>query len=484
MKYQLLLALLLCAGGTNAQNWLPLTPSDRYSFRQSDSMLISNVIQADSQQLLPSGDLVFFLNRVVTHCDTCISLPGKLANQGQFLQKTATRKPDNRWIFSGKDTFVLFPMAQPGDTWVFDTLQNVNATVQGVFAFDVFDEPDSIKTIQLSDGRQIILSKNHGLLRFPDGNEGSAFLLTGILSRNLGENLPDWKDLYDFNSGDVLEYESNISWAPGTPANRNTLVKRRIIQRSSDADTLVYTVETFVRHILQWSGPPSPSFHHSIGQWRIHPALSEPWTNAYPGQFFRVPDSPNGPEGSHVRWMTDTLYGLSHVLGVPGSPFQWGGCALYAAPESDAEQVLACDPCGSVFYRQHAVGLGLVRHAISCFEVWDYGELRAWVKNGDTSGIITPDSVFLVSGIYEPLILPVVVMPNPSADSWRLFFPDPIQETLQFSLRDINGKVLASGVLPSGQSEYSLSGENWPSGAYLLQLSGKRSTKTLRLMRQ
>ncbi|MBL7783515.1 MAG: T9SS type A sorting domain-containing protein [Saprospiraceae bacterium] len=484
MKYRLLFTLCVYACVAHAQNWLPLTPADQYSFRQSDSLLISNIIQADSQQILPSGDLLLFLNKVVMNCDTCALQPGKLANQGQFLQKTATRKQDNSWIFSGKTTFVLFPLAQPGDTWIFDTLQNVSATVQGIFPFDVFGEQDSIKTIQLSDGRQIILSKNHGLLRFPDGNEGAAYLLTGIPTRNLGENLPDWKALYDFNSGDILEYESNISWEPGTASNRNTVVKRRIIQRSTDADTLVYTVETFVRHVLQWSGPPLPSYSHSIGQWRIHPGLAEPWTVGYPGQFFQVPDVPNGAQGSQVRWLTDTLYGLSHTLGILSTPFQWGGCALYAAPDGGQEQVLACDPCGSVFYRQHAVGLGLVRHAISCFEVWDYGELRAWVKNGDTTGIITPDSFFLVSVKNEPLVLPVVVMPNPSADSWRLFFPEPLLETLQFSLIDTNGKLLASDVMRTGQSEYRLSGENLPAGVYLLQIRSKKGTKTLRLMRQ
>ena len=484
MKYRIFLVLCLYAGAAGAQNWLPLTPSDRYSFRQSDSLLISNVIQVDSLQLFPSGDLLLFLNKVVADCDTCMFQPGKLSNQGQFLQKTATRKPDSRWIFSGKNTFVLFPLASPGSTWIFDTLQNVGATVQGAFAFEVFGEADSIKTIQLSDGRQIILSKNHGLLRFPDGNEGAAYLLTGIPTRNLGENLPDWKDLYDFNSGDVLEYESNRSWDPGTASNLGTLMKRRIIQRSNDADTLVYTVETFVRHALQLFGPTMYSYHHSIGQWRIHPALSEPWTDGSPGQFFQAPESPNGPQGSHVHWLTDTLYGLSHTLGIPRNPFDWGPCALYAAPESSAEQVLPCDACGSVFYRQHAAGLGLVRHAISCFEVWDYGELRAWVKNGDTTGVITPDSSFLVSAVNEPLAVPVSIMPNPSADSWRLFFPGTLHETLEFSLFDIHGKMLASGVLPSGQSEYWLSGENWPPGAYLFQLSGKKGTKTLRLMRQ
>jgi len=258
MKHCCLFLLYFLTGSLHAQNWLPLAPGDQFSYRHSDSVLISNVLQVDSQKMLPNGDLAFFLNGVVLDCDTCIAQPGKLANQGQFLQKKMLRTSDGRWVFHGKQPFVLFPLAQSGESWLLDTAQNLVATVLGVSVQAVFGMPDSIKTIGLSNGAQIILSKAHGILQFPAGTGGATFNLVGIPTRTLGEKLPDWQEFYDFEPGDVLEFESNYSWAPGTSANLFTRDKRRILDRFWDADTLVYAVDQFFYKSLYWNGPPSP----------------------------------------------------------------------------------------------------------------------------------------------------------------------------------------------------------------------------------
>ena len=479
----LLIAFFLWVRPLDAQNWLPLVPADQYSFQHSDFLLISNVLQIDSQKVLPSGDLVFFLNRVITDCDSCLVFPGKLANQGQFLQKRMIRKPDGRWVFSGKKTFVLFPLAQPGETWLFDTLQNITASVQSVVQTEVLGEQDSVKTIQLSDGAAVVLSQNHGLLHFPDGNSGAHFELKGIPTRNLGEKLPGWQEFYDFEIGDVLEYERNVSLEPGTPANQNTLEKRVILNRFWDADTLVYTVELFSQRTWQWSGPPFPFYAHGIVYWRIHPALAEPWTDGYPGQFFIYPEAPNGSQGSRLYWTTDTLYGVSQVIGVPGEPFQSSNCSLYKTPEGTEEEVLPCDGCGSAFHRRHSVGLGLTSHMMYCFEAWDYGRLRGWIKNGDTTGIITPDSFFLVSVRPEPLAVPVQVAPNPSAGDWRLFFPETATEELHFNLCDVHGRIVSEGWIRAGNTEQQVSGAALPAGIYLLKIQGKNGVKMVQLLK-
>lgn len=483
MKHCCLFLLIFWATSMNAQNWLPLAPGDQFSYRYSDSVLISNVLQVDSQKILPGGDLAFFLNRVVLDCDTCIVQPGKLANQGQFLQKTMLRKSDGRWVFQGKQPFVLFPLAQTGASWLLDTAQNLTATVLGISAQTVFGMPDSVKTIGLSNGAQIILSKGHGILQFPDGISGATYDLAGISTRGLGEKLPGWLEFYDFEPGDVLEYESNYSWAPGTAANLFTRDKRRILGRFWDADTLVYAVEQFFYKALYWSGPPSPFYTHNTHLWKIHPALAEPWTAGYPRQFFAASETPNGEQGSRLRWMSDTMYGLSQVYGEVMYPFLWGGCALFKKPAGPEEEVLPCDGCGTSFHRRHSIGLGLTSHTLSCFEVWDYGQLTGWIKNGDTTGIITPDSFFLVSTRPEPLAVPVQVAPNPSKGDWRLLFPETATEPLRFVLRDMHGRLLSEGNIPQGAAQQRITGAEWGSGVYLLQIQGKSGVKDLKLIR-
>jgi len=485
MKHYYLFLLTVLAGALHAQNWLPLAPGDRFSYRHSDSVLISNVLQVDSQKILPGGDLAFFLNRVVLDCDTCIVQRAKLANQGQFLQKNMLRTSGGRWVFQGKQSFALFPLAQLGESWLLDTAQNLTATVLGVSAQTVLGMPDSVKTISLSNGAQIILSKGHGILQFPDGSSGATFELVGIPSRNLGEKLPGWLEFYDFQPGDVLEYESNYSWAPGTPANLFTRDKRRILDRFWDADTLVYAVDQLFYKTLYWSGPPSHFYVHNTYLWKVHPALAEPWTVGYPGQFFTAPEAPNGEQGSRVTWEIDTVYGVSQVLGEGSADFafQWGGCALFQAPAGSEEEVLPCDPCGSAFHRRHSVGLGLVSHTISCFEFWDYGKLTGWIKNGDTTGIITPDSFFLVSTRPEPLAFPVQVAPNPSNGDWRLLFPETATESLHYVLRDIHGRLVLESDIPQGAEQQRIPGAAWSSGVYVLKIQGKSGVKEMKLIR-
>ncbi len=480
-----LLLLLISSTSLNAQNWLPLAPGDQYGYRHSDSLLISNVLQVDSQKTLPNGDLVFFLNPVVLDCDSCVVQKAKLGNQGQFLQQKMLRKPGGRWVFQGKQSFVLFPLAQLGENWLFDTLQNLSATVQNIGEAPVLGQPDSIKTIGLSNGTQIILSKAHGIVRFPAGVDGDAFDLVGIPTRELGEKLPGWLEFYDFEAGDVLEYERNESWDAGTASNLFTRHKRRILGRFWDADTLVYTVEQFLYKTLYWSGPPSPYFFHSTYLWRIHPALAEPWTTGYPGQFFKASNAPNGEQGGRVNWETNTLYGLSQVFGEGSAenPFQFGGCALFQKPTGSEEEVLPCDGCGTSFHRRHSVGLGLTSHTVSCFEVWDYGKLTGWVKGGDTTGIITPDSFFLVSTRPEPLAIPVQVAPNPSTGDWLLLFPETATEPLGFVLRDMHGRLLLESHLSQGAQQQRIPCDDCSAGVYLLQIQGKSGVKSLRLIR-
>lgn len=485
MRYLYLLPFLLFCSMLAAQNWFPIVPNDQFSFRHSNSSLISNILQIDSQQSLPNGDHLFFLNRIVTDCDTCITQPGKWGNQGQFLQKTIVVKPDGRWVFSGKNTFVLFPQAAAGENWLLDTTLNVTASVQNITAQEVLGEADSVKTIALSDSGQILLSRNHGMLQFPDGNTGANFELKGIATRNLGEKLPGWLEFYDFEPGDELEYVSNLSTAPGTPENLHTIQKRRILNRYMEEDTLVYVVELFVARYFQFSGPPFPFYSHTTTNWRIHPHLAEPQTNGFPLQFFAVEDGPDIHFGSRIFWTTDTTYGLGQVFGVVQMPFQWEGCALFRAPSASEESVLPCDGCGTSFHRRHSVGLGLTSHTNSCFESWDYGQLSGWIKNGDTTGVLTPDSVFLVSLQPEPLAIPVRVAPNPAGmGDWNLYFPETTTENLSLDLHNLHGQRLYSGVVGQGSEQKVIPGSNIPAGVYLLKIQGNSGVKTLRLIKE
>src|SRR5690606_30147647 len=69
---------------------------------------------------------------------------------------------------------------------------------------------DSVKTMGLSDGRTIQLSKNHGVLNF-ESTDGEIFSLSGIPDRQLGTYPIGRHEIFDFEVGDVFVYVGSYS---------------------------------------------------------------------------------------------------------------------------------------------------------------------------------------------------------------------------------------------------------------------------------
>ena len=61
--------LVLLAGIWGAQNWTPVSRNDNFNFSLAGQNYISNTIWVDSA-FASGSDSIFFLNRIVTDCDT------------------------------------------------------------------------------------------------------------------------------------------------------------------------------------------------------------------------------------------------------------------------------------------------------------------------------------------------------------------------------------------------------------------------------
>lgn len=163
-----------------AQNWSPVNLSEKYNFQNDTADYITNTIWVDSVSV-QNGDSIFYLNRIVKPCDTCqLSSNLYLANQEQFLQRTIRKENEDKYIFSGQTPFTIFAKADLNDTWLLDTLNEIEATISNIQDIQLFDNQDSVKTIALSTGDSILLSKNHGLVYFPAIYDVSSFNLIGI----------------------------------------------------------------------------------------------------------------------------------------------------------------------------------------------------------------------------------------------------------------------------------------------------------------
>jgi hypothetical protein len=134
-------------------------------------------------------------------------------NVDHYLGRKMLRSNDGvcRFVSSENDTFHLRTLAAQGDYWTWSP--GVTAIVTNVAAATVFGLPDSTKTISLGNGKEIILSKEHGFVKtysflpfaeqlgqFPDID----FHLWGIPGQNLGPDLPHTAEIYDFQAGDQI----------------------------------------------------------------------------------------------------------------------------------------------------------------------------------------------------------------------------------------------------------------------------------------
>jgi len=239
MTRLLLIVLLLISSNLYSQNWNLITTGTYFHFADSSGNYATTV-KTDSFSL-NNTDTIFYLNRIVTDCDTCSNNPNNefiLKNQGTFLQKEVLKTGNVYWFHSPK-SFVLKPLSGIGGSWLMDTLNNITATVIGINPQTTFGISDSVKEIQLSNQQILRISKNFGILELPI-NTDLTYSLIGTESFNTyGFRLPKFRDFFDFNLGDVFQYQSGSYGNGNTEESR---YKHTVISKSDYIDSLKYII--------------------------------------------------------------------------------------------------------------------------------------------------------------------------------------------------------------------------------------------------
>ncbi|MDB5283805.1 MAG: hypothetical protein JWO06_2880 [Bacteroidota bacterium] len=176
MKTFLKLFLLCLPFISSAQNWELFNSRDRYNY-SAYAPDISHVLFADSFTV--SGtDTIYYPNRIVYPSNSSSIADTAFIDEPRFLLKKMIRSSNGQYTFinpdtlhgiynwSLPDTFVIHANAGVGDSWLFDTVQNVTATVVAAGLSNVFGIPDSVKIILLDPPIFTILSSSANLLAF------------------------------------------------------------------------------------------------------------------------------------------------------------------------------------------------------------------------------------------------------------------------------------------------------------------------------
>jgi len=220
-----LLLLLFLANITllNAQNWQVVTSFHKYHYSCDTTQTIFT-IRTDSTSV-QNNDTIFYLNRIILNCDTCQNLeqayPGYyfyLKNQPQFLMRSCKLNADTQYFYN-PNSFVLFPKKNIGYTWVYDTLNNISATINSKVTSNVLGQMDSTCIILLNSGDSIIVSKNFGITKFPLPNQLGYYRLIGneVGTQLFGKHIALFKDFFNLNVGDEFNYEITFIYPESPP---------------------------------------------------------------------------------------------------------------------------------------------------------------------------------------------------------------------------------------------------------------------------
>ena len=209
----------------SAQNWAPINPdrSPQYALAGSDNIDFS--IKIDST-VTDVGTTWYYLHPIYLKCDSCeivipdcpIQLEALYVKQTPLLGDSIMFDDGSYWFFGSN--LVIQPNAPLAFSFNFsiNNSEQVTATVTEIAEVEVFGILDSTKTFSFSDNRELVLSKNHGIISLTEESGGTQ-LLSGIPEMQLGSYFPGMREFYNFEVGDAFLYtgstyssQSSSSW--------------------------------------------------------------------------------------------------------------------------------------------------------------------------------------------------------------------------------------------------------------------------------
>ena len=448
MKKITLFLLFVLPVAIFAQNWKPVNPDYTYFYKNASGGLISNTVKVDSVTE-PVGYPIFHLNTVTGLCDTCQEYLPTCTNiwlgypvffhrfAPNFLQKEVHQLNSGKYWFTDSASFVILSLSSLNQPWIYDTVNNITAQMINLAFADVFPGvADSTKTIALSDGNEIVLSKNYGIIKF-QGSEQDYFL-AGLITgtSGYGETPPGFWDYFDFNVGDVFQHFGNAGSAGYQQYTFYTL-KIKITSKQQTENTV-----KFGRHVIRKS--------HTYGTVNISDDTvtyinnADNLVNQIPNNRFNICDDPNF-DGFCEIWpadfyskiclkdfmLSDGLRSISNY-----TEDEYGN--LMGACTEDENLLFTLNDFYGMTYTE---GLGQTRFDSGGFEYYDNWHIVGYIKNGDTTGSITPDEILLaIDEKFSDKTLQI--FPNPATENLTFAFSANGNTNVSIAVFDLQGRLI------------------------------------------
>lgn len=491
-KLTLLSTLLLIFSYIDAQNWQPVSQGLKYNYGFSNNTSYIS-IWIDSTKIM-GNDTIHYFNKTskVVKVDEYQST--LYVNQNTFLLSQFYMNQDTIRFYDSKFETTFKLIRNDTSTFVFDPVNNISA--HRIFMSDsvLFDPvKDSINVFILSNSDTVIISKNHGIIKFPLFDNHLHVNLLGI-QNSVGLQIPLFKDLFDFNVGDSFEY--NLQWEGRYLSDyRSGTRKIEINQKNINGDTLKYICNVKERIITDNGlGIKDTSYTDKISTIKfINYANS--FSNKYPGDFVLVSDVYAIPVEVYYDDKYKSLcksFGRSYnSSGVDKDnysyslPYSQALARKFPIYLEDIDPVSFSDYDFNSFSYLYAEGLGVVEKHRSTFNsagpahYYYHMTLTGAKTKTRTYGSLKEDS-FYINIESKSMVQNVSVFPNPVSDF--LFLENANKSAdLIVSVLNMNGQVLINRKIGGGKSMIDMS--KLSKGIYFVKINGDQSTLVKRIIK-
>ncbi|MCD4792780.1 MAG: T9SS type A sorting domain-containing protein [Bacteroidales bacterium] len=451
-----------------AQNWQPINKLDKYNWQIDTADFITNTIWADSVEIIEE-DSVFYLNRIMTDCDTCSNNENDyyaLKNQPQFLMRKMIKESDSTYIFQDTVEFIIKPLLHFGEQWTFDSENNIQAVVSFEGEDEIFGSTDSVKNINLSNGKSFIISKNFGILQFPFNNDIN-YNLTGIEgSREIGEQVPNFWNFFDYDVGDIFQ---RSEYAGENLDSYDDIYKYEIISKNKYQDSVIYQVEGWHMSLVTLDAMYTDTSCSRFNRSEKYIDSANHFTNHYNHELINIKNcfDENSPifEDVYNKLIISKIDGL-HAKEVGGRendyPYE------NYLPSSEHPDLLERNANDIIFLSYRTI-TGLLSSLIQNM-AWEGKAFHGYIHNGDTIGFVYPDEFFeQYSDINRLSENKINIYPNPANDIIYIdFLPSDIEDA-QVSFYDITGKEVLSKQFNINEKKIDIS--ELKSGVYFIKIN-------------
>ncbi len=466
----------------SAQNWQLFSSQDIAHYKNLGSDVFDYSIWVDSIQT-QGNDSIYYFNKVDRYCESCGDVVNPCGNfysfeinleQSPLFFKTMKKVDMNTYYLSGAEDWLIQPQASLGDNWTAVMTNGITAMVDSVYSASIFGTLDSLKRIAFSNGDQLILSKNHGMVAIPSSS--NLVNLVALENRQLGEAPPSMADFYNFDIGDVFQYD----FYRNSSSNQDFRWGKRkvtVLDKTQIGDTLRYKVYQIKREYIQNYGAflwvDSSTFNMDIILEESHPSnLNQNQRYYFPGSISDCNYDFDNPVSSFAHHYIDEEGLYSKDIGIQTQLADGYTCCFYQ-DTSDNESIISLEPAITYELDQlvYKEGLGLTLTSMSQFEFGYQERLEGYVKNGDTTGTVFPD-LFLLVDTDNPnpqdIDLELRIAPNPAFDYVNLTLETSHYSTpFHLELYNIMGQSILTQPIPSNQ-EIQLSRGALFSGVYFV----------------